>query len=65
MIISKRKILKTFFLLLMLFFNIVWITLPSIVKYLQEAIVVEVSTKTLNTLQAPAVTFCRYGPEDT
>ena len=65
MIISKRKILKTFFLLLMLFFNIVWITLPSIVKYLQEAIVVEVSTKTLNTLQAPAVTFCRYGPQDT
>ena len=65
MIITKRKIIKTIFLLLMLFFNIVWITLPSIVKYLQEAIVVEVSTKTLNTLKAPAVTFCRYGPEDT
>ena len=65
MIITKRKIIKTIFLLLMLFCNILWITLPSIVKYLEEAIVVEVSTKTLNTLQAPAVTFCRYGPEDT
>ena len=49
----------------MLSFDIYWIALPSVEKYLQEAIIVEVSKKTLKTVQAPAITFCRYGPEDT
>ena len=35
------------------------IVIPSIQKYLQRAIMVEVSTETLETLHAPAITFCR------
>ena len=62
--IHIKTILKTTFILLMLLVDIWHIVLPSIQKYRQKAIVVEVSTTKSDSLLAPAATFCRYGPQD-
>ena len=59
-----RRIFKFIFILSMFSFNIWQIVWPSIEKYLQKAIVVEVSTRKSDSVQAPAATFCRYGPVD-
>ena len=62
--IHIKTILKITFIFSMLLLNIWHIVLPSIQKYRQKAIVIEVSTTKSDSLLAPAATFCRYGPQD-
>ena len=57
--INIKTILKLFFVISMFTTNTWLFVLPSINKYLQGAIMVEVSTKSSEYLHAPAVTFCR------
>ena len=57
--INIKTILKSFFVISM-FTTQTWLfVLPSIHKYLQGAIMVEVSTESSEYLHAPAATFCR------
>ena len=59
-----KSLFRIVFILLMFSLNMWLIVVPTLEKYLQRAIVVEVSSKPSDSLQAPAVTFCRYGPQE-
>ena len=47
----------------MLLINILFISLPSIKKYLEKGIVIEVSTESLEDLPSPAFTISRIGAD--
>ena len=47
----------------MLFFNLWYIMRPCIVKYLEEGVMIEVSNKPSGSLQSPAITVSRIGPD--
>ena len=54
-----RRILKTIFVILLLTINVWQIILPSIRKYLEHGILLEVSTDEFDGLVPPAITICR------
>ena len=47
----------------MLVFNILYVSKPSIEKYFERGIVIEVSTASLYDLPSPAFTISRMGPD--
>ena len=58
-----NRFLKTVFVVSMLMINIIFISIPSIRKYFEYGIVIEVSSVTLNDLPSPAFTISRIGSD--
>ena len=56
-----KSILKIIFISSMLLFNIWHIMRPCIIKYLEEGVMIEVSSKPSRSLQSPAITVSRIG----
>ena len=56
--------MKIIFIFILLVVNLLFVSIPSIDKYLKRGIVIEVSTVSLNNLQSPAFTFSRIGPDE-
>ena len=59
-----EKIIKIFFIFSMFVVNIIYVSEPSIKKYFERGIVIEVSTVSLDNIQSPAFTFSRRGPDE-
>ena len=57
------QVVKKVFILIMLGINIWLVAKPSIEKFLDQGIMIEVSTDTPETLVHPAVTLGRIGPD--
>ena len=58
------SIIKLVFTLTLLMIYVCLIAQESIRKYLSEEIMVVETTEQSNGLEAPAITFCRRGPEE-
>ena len=58
------SIIKLVFTLTLLMIYVCLIAQESIRKYLSEEIMVVETTEKSNGLEAPAITFCRRGPEE-
>ena len=56
-----KKHVKIIFIISMLVLNINYVALPTIQKYLDQSIMIEVSTISPERLAAPAVTFITKG----
>ena len=54
-----KRIIKILFILLLLSINVWKIIIPSIEKYLEQGILIEVSTDELSGLIPPDITICR------
>ena len=54
-----QKVAKIIFVILLLIINTWKIIIPSITKYLEHGILLEVSTDELDGLIPPAITICR------
>ena len=59
-----KRILKIISIFLLLLINLIYVSIPSINKYLDHGIVIEVSTASLNDVSSPAFTFSRIGPDE-
>ena len=55
----SKRIIKILFILLLLSINVWKIIIPSIDKYLEQGILIEVSTDELDGLIPPDITICR------
>ena len=55
------KLIKKLFVVIMLCLNVTYIAIPSIQKFLDKGIFIEVSTETPESLVFPAVTIARIG----
>ena len=58
-----HKLIKKLFIVIMLCLNITYIAIPSIQKFLDKGIFIEVSTETPESLVFPAVTIARIGQD--
>ena len=56
-----KRMLKTIFMVIMLLVNILYVARPTIEKYLEKGIMIEVSTISPEYVVAPAVTFIKRG----
>ena len=56
-----HKLIKKLFVVIMLCLNITYIAIPSIQRFLNKGIFIEVSTETPESLVFPAVTIARIG----
>ena len=63
-IIISRQTLLAVFIMIMFSANVYLVSYESIVKYLNGGIMIEVSTRSSEGLEAPAVTICRSGSDD-
>ena len=59
----STSILKICFISCMLLLNLWYIMKPCIFKYLDEGVMIEVSNKPSGSLQSPAITVSRIGPD--
>ena len=55
------KLIKKLFVVIMLCLNVTYIAIPSIQRFLNQGIFIEVSTETPESLVFPAVTIARIG----
>ena len=56
-----KRIIKIIFILTMLVLNIIYVALPSIQKYLEEEIMIEVENISPENLDPPAISFATIG----
>ena len=57
------QVVRKIFILIMLGVNIWFVAIPSIEKFLDQGIMIEVSTEKPERLVHPAVSFGRVGPD--
>ena len=61
LLIVNKQMLQNLFILIMLCLNILFIAIPSIRKYLDGGVFIEVSVDTSEKIVFPAVTIARIG----
>ena len=57
------QVVRNIFIVIMLGINILFVAIPSIEKFLDQGIMIEVSTEKPEKLVHPAVSFGRIGPD--
>ena len=58
---NAKMIIKITFILIMLVLNIIYVALPSIEKYLDEGVMIEVDNISPENLEPPAISFATIG----
>ena len=56
-----KRIIKTVFILAMFVLNILYVALPSIEKYFDERVMIEVDNILTEALESPSITFATVG----